>query len=168
MPILFGTLLRLFATAYLLPRGLISEFHEFGPYEPVTMQEINQLFWFSHILSWILVFNFVVNYHRISEKANYFDNEKHHQFLVIGEVSTSAGVIKFGPRLYERSIASPKRFINFNGISFDDVNQLKIYQLSQAAERELIYNERAVRHATSTIKSIQITENVSRDGDTSG
>lgn len=168
LPIMFGTLLRLFATMYMLPRGMISEFHEYGPYEPVTMQEIHQLFWFSHILSWILVLNFVMYYHRTSEKATYYDNEKHHQFLVIGEVSTTAGVIKFGPRLVEKSISSPRRYMNFNGISFDSPDVLKIHQMGQATERELTYLERAVRHATSTIKSIQITENVSRDGDNSG
>lgn len=122
LPYLVATAQFWYCKYYLLPRGKISEMHYYGEYEAFTMIESWALYFAGQWFTVILTISLLYTFYATVRTATYYDNDTSHQFIVIGSIPTSLGNILVGPHLYQKAVSWPKKYVNREGISFEDIN----------------------------------------------
>ncbi|MDG6221572.1 MAG: hypothetical protein QCI38_09035 [Candidatus Thermoplasmatota archaeon] len=157
LPFATGTMLLLFSSFYLVPSGLLSEWHHYGEWEPVTMVEVWLMFYMGQFLTAFTAIRFMQEYAWTVKTIPVYDGDRTRETTAIAVLDTGlGGRLYLGKRLHERYHAPPTTYHNREGITFSSLDQAELLNIVRYIQQQDHLNQHAYKSGTAKYQKLQV------------
>ena len=131
VPMIIGEIEYYYCRFVLLPAGRIQLSHpSIGVYSPFTMLESEFLKIILETMTFFIGIMIFLKYYESKETSDYWTGEKFYSANKIGYVPTTAGLLAFGTKIYQKIFITPMKSYNYDGISFQTIDNIHNFQMS--------------------------------------
>ena len=157
LPFLLGTTLLLVSKYYLVPRELLSEYHYYGEWEPITLVEIWLVFYMSQFLSIFIAMRYIQNYAWNVKTIPVHTGDRTKEAAAIGVLDTDlGGRLYLGKKLHERYLSPPTDYHLREGITFSTLDQAELLNIVRYIHQQDYLNEHAYKSGTAKYQKLQV------------
>ncbi len=158
LPIVLSLALLLVSQFYLLPNGLIPEYHEnYALYTPITMLEIWLIFYLGQIVSAFTAVRYIQNYSWNIRTIPIQDGDRTRETVAIAALDTGlGGRLYLGRKLSEKYHAPPTSYHNREGITFSSLDQAELLNVIQYIEQQDYLNQHAYKSGTAKYQTLSV------------